>query len=51
MQTSDGNAIDILDKMYREKDIRTFMKDGYEWCKLHENEIRLHIEKSEHTEL
>lgn len=46
MQTSDGNAIDILDKMYREKDIRTFMRDGYEWCKLHENEIRLHIEKS-----
>lgn len=51
LQTSDGVAIDILDKMYREKDIRTFMKEGYEWCKLHEDEIRSHIEKSEQSEL
>lgn len=47
MRTSDGLALDILDKMYREKDIRAFMKDGYEWCKLHENEIRSHIEQAE----
>lgn len=47
MQTSDGLALDILDKMYREKNIRAFMKDGYEWCKLHENEIRSHIEQAE----
>lgn len=47
MQTSDGLAIDVLDRMYREKDIHSFMKDGYDWCKLHEDEIRLHIEKSE----
>lgn len=47
MQTSDGLALDILDKMYHEKDIRAFMKDGYEWCKLHETEIRSHIERAE----
>lgn len=47
MQTSDGPALDALDKLYREKPIRAFMRDGYAWCQAHEQEIRAHIAKSE----
>lgn len=47
MQTSDGPALNVLDRLYRARPIRAFMRDGYAWCQAHEQEIRAHIAKAE----
>lgn len=44
----DGKLIlETLDEMYRGQSIKDFMKNGYEYCIKHEEEIREHIRKSE----
>lgn len=47
----DGKLIlDTLDAMYRSQDIEKFMRNSYAYCKEHEAEIRMHIQKSEAQE-
>ncbi len=47
LNTTDGPALEVLDQMYRGKPIRAFMKDGFAWCRAHEQEIRAHIREAE----
>lgn len=47
LNTSDGPALEVLDQMYHEKPMRAFMKDGFAWCRAHEQEIRAHIRAAE----
>ena len=38
---------DVIGRLYKSCDIRTFMRKGYAFCQEHEQEIRAHIERSE----
>lgn len=40
-------ALETLDKMYRQHDIRGFMQAGYDWCLQHEEAIQAHIKEAE----
>lgn len=39
--------LDTIKELYQENDIKSFMKKSYDFCILHESEIREHIEWSE----
>lgn len=43
------NSCDTIDEMYKRYDIKYFMKNSYDYCLKHEEEIRKHIEASENT--
>jgi len=40
-------VLDTLDLMYRKLDIKSFMRESYQYCLNHEEEIRRHIDASE----
>jgi len=40
-------VLDVLDDMYRNKNIKDFMNDGYAYCLVNEKEIRKHIAMAE----
>lgn len=46
MKVNGDYVLEVVDKMYDEMDIRTFMMSSFEYCKIHEEEIRKHIEAS-----
>ena len=47
MEAGGAPILDTLDEMYKNEDIRSFMRDSYAYCLEHEREIRGHIERAE----
>ncbi len=47
METSEGNVMDWMHRTYRARNIRDFMRDSYDFCLRHEQEIRKHIAEAE----
>ena len=47
METTEGNVMDWMHRMYRQQSIKDFMRISYEYCLRHEQEIRRHIAESE----
>lgn len=47
MKVNGELVLEIIDRMYDEMDIRTFMNSGFEYCKVHEADIRKHMEESD----
>lgn len=47
MKIGDTMILDELDELYKCGNMKKFMHDSYDYCIAHEEEIRLHISKSE----
>ena len=47
MKAGEELVMDVLTEMYRQQNIRDFMKNSYAWCLEYEQQIRAHIAASE----
>lgn len=47
MKINDRMALDVIEELYRQLDIRAFMQSGYQYCKDNEAAIRAHIAEAE----
>lgn len=47
IKLGDRMALDVLEELYQQYDIKTFMKKGFAYCKENEAAIRAHIEEAE----
>lgn len=47
MKVDNRMILDIIDEFYKCGDMKKFMHDSYDYCRIHEEEIRLHITKAE----
>ncbi|WP_167954858.1 hypothetical protein [Anaerosporobacter faecicola] len=49
MKVNNCLVLDTIDEMYQTQDIKSFMKNSYNFCLKYEDEIRAHIEESENS--
>jgi hypothetical protein len=49
MKVNNCLVLETIDEMYKTQDIKSFMKNSYDFCMRHEEEIITHIESSENV--
>lgn len=49
MKVNNRLVLNTINEMYKSQDIKSFMKNSYDFCMKHEEEIRTHIELSENA--